>query len=200
MEPADPLFAEALERFTGLFQRAAAAEIREPAAMVLATVATDGQPAARVVLLRLFDARGFCFFTNAESRKGQELRQNAKAALCFYWDKLAEQVRAQGIVEPQSEAENDAYWRSRPRESQIGAWASLQSQPLDSRETLVAKVAEYEQTFQGQPIIPRPPHWFGYRLVPHAIEFWSNRPARLHERVLYERADSGTWSKTLLYP
>jgi pyridoxamine 5'-phosphate oxidase len=167
-------------------------------AVALATADAEGRPSARMVLLRRFDQRGFIFFTNSHSKKGRELAANPRAALCFYWDELEEQVRVQGAVAQVSDPESNAYWRSRTRESQIGAWASLQSEKLDDRATLEARNAEFERQFANQNV-PRPEHWYGYRVAPDSIEFWKNRPARLHERLIYERTDNG-WQKRLLYP
>ncbi|MBI1901261.1 MAG: pyridoxamine 5'-phosphate oxidase [Planctomycetia bacterium] len=194
----DAMYAEAVQRFGELFQRASQAALREPAAVTLATADVSGRPSARVVLLRRYDAGGFVFFTNSQSRKGEELAANPRAALCFYWDPLLEQVRIEGTVEQVTAAESDDYWHSRPRDSQLGAWASDQSQTLDRRETLERRAAEFAEKFEGQRV-PRPEHWLGYRVVPLRIEFWRSRPARLHERVAYEKGPGG-WTKTLLYP
>jgi pyridoxamine 5'-phosphate oxidase len=166
--------------------------------MTLVTVDSDGQPAARVVLMRGFDATGFAFYTNTQSAKGRQLSEDSRVALCFHWDPLAEQVRVEGFAEPIADDEADRYWAGRPRESQIGAWASLQSQPLDSRETLQQRVAEFNSQFSGQDI-PRPPHWSGYRVRPVRIEFWRGRDARLHERMLYVCTPHG-WTRQMLYP
>ncbi len=194
----DPIYLEAVQRFESLLERAKHTSLNEPTAVTLATADADGRPSARMVLLRRFDQRGFIFFTNSQSKKGRELAANPRAALCFYWDELAEQVRVEGVVEKVSDPESNAYWRSRTRESQIGAWASLQSEELDDRATLEARYAEFERQFAGQNV-PRPEHWYGYRVAPDCIEFWKSRPARLHERLVYERTDHG-WQKKLLYP
>lgn len=196
--PIDPLYREAIDRFRSLSDRAKETSLLEPAAATLATVDGDGQPDARVILLRGVDLRGFVFFTNARSIKGQQMADQPNVALCVHWDPIREQVRIQGPVEATSEQENDTYWSSRPRERQIGAWASLQSEPLDQRETLEARYVQFEQQYAGQDV-PRPSHWQGYRVVPSQIEFWSNRDARLHERVVYRDHD-GTWTKGWLYP
>jgi pyridoxamine 5'-phosphate oxidase len=170
----------------------------EPAAMTLATVDAAGQPSARVVLLKGFDRRGFAFFTNYASRKGAELDAAPRAALLFYWDRQMRQVRVEGAVERLSPAESDEYFATRPRGSQLGAWASPQSAPLADRATLEARVRETEQRFGGGPV-PRPPHWGGYRLVPERLEFWQGRADRLHDRLLYQRTADG-WQRTRLAP
>jgi pyridoxamine 5'-phosphate oxidase len=166
--------------------------------MVLATVDPDGRPSARYVLLKAFDARGFVFYTNLESRKARALAANPFAALCFYWAPIGKQVRIEGAVEPVTAAESDAYFATRPRESRIGAWASAQSAALESRSALERRVADAEARFAGGDV-PRPPFWAGCRIVPHAIEFWTRDPARLHVRERYER-DAGGWTRTLLFP
>lgn len=166
--------------------------------MSLATVSPDGVPSVRTVLLKSVDARGFVFYTNLESRKGRELRATPLAALCFYWPALDLQIRIEGIVEPVSDDEADAYFASRPRESQIGAWASLQSEELASMNALRDRVAEMKARFADGPV-PRPPHWSGRRVVPSSIEFWEAGEFRLHERRHYER-DNGGWKMRRLYP
>jgi pyridoxamine 5'-phosphate oxidase len=165
-------------------------------AVTLATVDESGMPWARVVLLKSFDARGFCFFTNLGSPKARQIKANPRATLCFHWP--GRQVRIQGNVEQVPDAESDAYFATRPRESQIGAWASRQSEPLASREELEARFAEFAAQF-GSGAVPRPPFWAGFRVAPERIEFWEERPYRLHDRVLYTRTESG-WLAQRLWP
>jgi pyridoxamine 5'-phosphate oxidase len=195
----DP-YTEALATFAGLLAEATAAGDPEPTAMTLATADAQGRPAARTVLLKAFDERGFVFYTNYDSRKGQQLTENPQAALLFLWKTLREQVqvKVEGSVEPVSLAEADAYFASRPRPSQIGAWASLQSQTLDARETFEARIDAFEKQFEGSEV-PRPPHWSGFRVVPERIEFWYGARFRLHERHHYQRVD-GQWTRRMLYP
>ena len=196
------LHAEALATFTDLLAEAKAAGDKEPTGMTVATVGRDGRPSARIVLLKAYDERGFVFYTNFDSRKGHQLAINPQAALLFLWKGLRGrehvQVRIEGTVEPVSAAEADAYFASRPRPSQVGAWASLQSQTLDSRETFGARVAAYEKKFDGIDV-PRPANWSGFRVVAELIEFWYGAEYRLHERQQYERID-GQWTKRMLYP
>lgn len=172
--------------------------IAEPTAMTLATVAASGQPSARIVLLKTFDERGFVFYTNFESRKGHEITHNPKVALCFYWMPMKRQVRVEGIIVRVSDAEADAYFASRPRGSQIGAWSSEQSAPLANRADFMAAIAANEKKFEGSEV-PRPPHWGGFRVVPQVIEFWQEGKFRLHERELYKRDGQG-WTMEMLYP
>lgn len=194
----DPLYREARQRLRKLLDRARASDLPEPTAMTLATCSSDGHPMARTVLLRGLDEHGLVFYTNLGSRKGRQLKENPRAALCFYWQPLEEQVLVEGDVELVSDAEADAYWSTRPRESQIGGWASRQSERLPSRFRLLRRVASATARFNIQPI-PRPPFWSGFRIRPRRIEFWSGRPARLHERRCYERRNGG-WERYLLYP
>ncbi len=194
MEVADP---HAL--FEIWFAEARASEINDPDAMALATADADGHPSARMVLLKGHDPRGFVFYTNFESRKGGELATNARAALLFHWKTLRRQVRIEGAVAPVDMAEADAYFASRSRDSQLGAWASDQSRPLESRAQFEARFAEISARFEGGEVA-RPPHWSGWRVAPERIEFWTDRPHRLHERRLFVRGDAGGWTEGLLYP
>jgi pyridoxamine 5'-phosphate oxidase len=187
-----------IARFQALFARAADGAPFDPVAVTLATATPDGRPSARVVLLRRVDERGFGFFTNYESRKGCELLANPHAALCAYWPWLDEQARIEGQVIVADAAESDEYFAARPRGSQIGAWASLQSRELQTREALESRYLEVEQQYAGQEV-PRPPYWGGFRLIPQRIEFWRAGSYRLHERYLYERGEAG-WQLRLLYP
>lgn len=191
-------FAEPFKLFAEWFAAAKASEPVEPEAMNLATATRDGTPSSRIVLLRGHDERGFVFFTNFDSRKGEELFANPRAALCFHWKSLQRQVRVEGQAGPVTEEEGDAYFAARARMSQIGAWASDQSRPLDSRATFERRVAEMEARFKDKPV-PRPPRWSGFRLVPARIELWEERPFRLHERIVYTRAGNG-WDLARLYP
>jgi pyridoxamine 5'-phosphate oxidase len=196
-------FAEAdepLRLFSAWFAEAKRAEPVNPDAMALATVGADGLPNARMVLLKGFDERGFIFYTNLDSAKGHELAGAPKAALTFYWKSLQRQVRVRGDVEPVSAEEADTYFATRSRMAQIGAWASKQSAALESRLAFEKAVARYTAKF-AIGAVPRPPHWSGYRVKPQEIEFWQERPFRLHDRIAFRRADAqAPWSKTRLYP
>jgi pyridoxamine 5'-phosphate oxidase len=175
-------------------------ETRDPDAVALATVDESGLPNARMVLLKGWSPAGFVFYTNRESAKGRELDAQRKAALVIYWKSLSRQVRMRGPVEPVSEAESDAYFGSRPRGAQIGAWASQQSRKLASRSELESAVAHVEEKY-GKAEVPRPPHWIGYRLVPLVVEFWAEQPYRLHDRIEFSRANvNAPWSQRRLYP
>ncbi|PQZ82837.1 MULTISPECIES: pyridoxamine 5'-phosphate oxidase [unclassified Brevundimonas] len=198
---ADETMFERTEPF-GLFaewlEAAKAAEPNDANAMTLATLDAEGVPDARIVLLKDVDARGFTFFSNQESAKGEQLWAHPAAALVFHWKSLRRQVRVRGVVEPVSAAEADAYFASRARESRIGAWASDQSRPLDSRAVLEARVAEQTESFDGQDV-PRPDRWSGWRIVPQQVEFWRDRAFRLHDRLRFER-DGDAWLRTRLWP
>ncbi len=195
---ASPIPPDPLRRFAELYERALQSDILEPTAMTLATVGEGGRPSARVVLLKGFDAHGFVFYTNLESRKARELRAHPFAALCFHWQPLEQQVRVEGEARPVTDAEADAYFASRPRGSRIGAWASHQSRPLESRAVLEGRVAEFEARF-GEGDIPRPETWSGFRLRPSRIEFWRDMPFRLHDRQVFHWTGGG-WRTEALYP
>jgi len=190
------------QQFARWFDAARQAELPEPNAMTLATVGGDGRPAARIVLLKGFDERGFVFYTNYASRKGQELAAHPGAALLFHWTLLERQVRIEGITRKVDADESDAYYASRPRPSRLGAWASPQSRPVADRATLQTWFAEAEATYRDAgEAIPRPPHWGGYRVVPDTLEFWQGRPSRMHDRIRYRRdAAAGQWTIERLAP
>ena len=184
--------------FDQWFAEARAAEVNDPEAMALATADSDGRPSVRMVLLKGHGPDGFVFYTNEQSAKGQQLADNPRAALLFPWKGLRRQVRIEGAVERVPDDQADAYFASRARDSQLGAWASDQSRPLDVRATFEQRFEDVSRRFEGQDV-PRPPHWRGYRVIPDRIEFWSDRPHRLHERQLFTLSD-GNWSEGLLYP
>jgi len=187
------------EQFRNWMDEAVAAQFREPYAMTLATSAADSRPAARMVLLRGYDERGFTFYSNRASRKGNEIAENPRASLVFYWAELERQVRIEGNVEWTTEAESDAYFRTRPRGHQLSAWASSQSEVISDREFLEREMAELTARYADKEV-PRPPHWGGYRVVPDTIEFWQGRPSRLHDRLLYRRQPDGSWLIQRLSP
>lgn len=185
------------------FQRwmseAEASEPSEPNAMTVATVGPGGRPSVRTVLLKGADPRGFVFYTNTLSRKGDELRDNPLTSLLFFWKSLARQIRIEGSVEPVTAAEADAYFATRLRISRLGAWASDQSRPLSGRLELEKRLRHFEEKYPGEDI-PRPPHWSGYRVLPDRFEFWQNMPFRLHDRTIFERTSSGGWTRGKLFP
>ena len=201
--------ADPIARFEGLLRQAAAVDrerLPEPTAFALATASQSGRPSVRMLLLKSVDDRGFVFYTNRESRKAQELLANPRAALCFHWQPLEVQVRVEGDVTPVPDEEADAYFATRPRGSQIGAWASRQSRVLESLDALEERFGEFERRFDSQPV-PRPPYWGGFRLVPTSIEFWRNRANRLHERERYTKTRQGEaegareqWQLERLFP
>ncbi|MGK7877475.1 MAG: pyridoxamine 5'-phosphate oxidase [Xenococcaceae cyanobacterium] len=187
------------KQFKTWFQQAVLAQLPEPNAMTIATTTSDGKPSARMVLLKDFDERGFVFYTNYESIKGQQLVANPWAALVFWWVQLERQVRIEGRVEKITPTESNAYFQSRPRDSQLSAWASNQSQVIDSREVLEQQLEELKQKYADKEI-PRPPYWGGFRVIPSEIEFWQGRPNRLHDRLRYRLVEDGSWIRERLSP
>lgn len=186
-------------QFAIWMQLAMEKNVQEPNAMNLATVSPEGVPSSRIVLLRNFDQQGFVFFTNYNSHKGRDMESTGKAALNFFWPELHKQVRIEGLVSKIEDWDSDEYFASRPRESQIGAWTSDQSKPLENREELEKKYENLTTHFEGRDI-PRPGHWGGFRVKPHLFEFWQGRPSRLHDRIRYDRETSGSWKIYRLYP
>jgi pyridoxamine 5'-phosphate oxidase len=193
------LVTDPFARFQEWMEEAWAHEPEDANAMTLATATPDGTPAARIVLLKGTDQRGFVFYTNKESRKGEELAANARAAVLFHWKPLGRQVRIEGYVEHVADAEADAYYATRPRISRLGAWASDQSRALPDRAELERRLVANEARYPSDDI-PRPPHWSGYRIIPQRFEFWQNMPFRLHDRTVYTKAPDGGWTIGKLYP
>jgi len=195
-----PTLADPFDLFTSWFEQAKAGEPADPNATILASVGADGFPTARAMLMKSYDARGFVFYTNQQSHKSDQLRFNNKVGLCFFWKSLYRQIHIEGIAAPVEAAESDAYFASRPRESQIGAWASDQSRPLASRDVFEKRIAQMEERFKDGPV-PRPPHWGGYRVTPLRIEFWRGHQFRLHDRLVYRREnEAAPWSTERLFP
>jgi pyridoxamine 5'-phosphate oxidase len=190
--------ADPIQEFLEIFESAKEREVADATRVALATVDSSAHPTVRVVLLKQVDERGFVFYTNFDSRKAQHLDENPNAALCFYWPSIDEQIRVEGVVERVSDEEADAYFATRDRGSKVGAWASRQSRPLDSRRTLIGRYLKYQAKFAARQV-PRPDFWGGYRLRPERIEFWHNQAHRLHDRFLYVREDDG-WKVERLYP
>ena len=195
----EDLAADPIQQFTFWWEEAVKSEIDDVNAMTLATATKEGLPAARIVLLKGYDEKGFVFFTNYNSDKGKELEANPHAALCFFWKELERQVRIEGVVEKISAEESDAYFQSRPVGSRIGAWASPQSEVISDRKIVENNFLAYEKKFDAE-FIPRPPHWGGYIVKPNSIEFWQGRSSRLHDRILYSGSGNGNWKKERLAP
>jgi len=188
-----------IDLFKKWFSKAKVSEINDPNALALATSDKTNQPNVRMVLLKGLSDKGFVFYTNFESRKGNELKNNQKASMCFHWKSLRRQIRVIGKVEQVTDKEADEYFNSRPYKNRIGAWASSQSKVLDKRENFLKKIKEFEKKYSDEKKVPRPPHWSGWRVLPTEIEFWLDVEGRVHERLNY-RNDNGKWTKELLYP
>jgi pyridoxamine 5'-phosphate oxidase len=193
------LLSNPMQQFEVWLQEAVTAKVNEPIACCLSTVGKYGQPSSRIVYVRNITENGFVFFTNYESKKGKDLANNPKACVNFFWPELERQIRIEGIVEKVSEAVSDEYFNDRPRSSQIGAWASQQSEALVSRAALENEILDQEKRFEGQ-VVPRPPHWGGYIIVPHLIEFWQGRKSRLHDRLVFLRNEHNQWEIERLNP
>ena len=190
---------EPFQLFSDWYSEALKRQAKEPAAVALATADSEGKPSVRMVLLKAHGPEGFVFYTNLESTKGNHLKSNPWAAMCFHWDNLEKQIRIEGKVVPVSDAEADAYFATRARDSQIGAWASEQSRKLQATGDLAKRVASFTMKY-GIGTVPRPAHWSGFRIIPERIEFWHNRKFRLHDRFCFERSGDGTWIRSELYP
>jgi pyridoxamine 5'-phosphate oxidase len=193
---ADP---DPIAQFRRWFDTALAADLHEPNAMTLATATPEGRPSARIVLLKGFDERGFVFYTSYEGRKSEEIEANPRCALVFYWGELERQVRVEGHLSRIPEEESDEYFGSRPRGSQLGAWASEQSRPVEGRDALEERLRNLEAEYEGREVL-RPPFWGGYRVEPEVIEFWQGRENRMHDRLVYRRSDDGEWERERLQP
>jgi pyridoxamine 5'-phosphate oxidase len=198
MPAGEPLATSPFAQFHDWLVEAEKSEPNDPNAMIVATTTLDGHPSLRTILLKGVDERGFVFYTNKESRKGDELAQNPNVALLFHWKSLRRQIRIEGTVEHVTDAEADAYYASRPRISRLGAWASQQSRLLAERALLVERLAEMERRYPDD--IPRPSYWSGYRVLPERFEFWQDMPYRLHDRTVYRRSEDGLWGQTKLFP